>query len=252
MGFAWLVITAQLGALVPDPPRCMALPTRRTTHLFDLTSSSNHKCATSMCFMPPMPCLWRLCPVALASITSTSCTTNPKVAHHRRESLCHCAKGRVHAACSPHICAQAHEGLLLTVLDLHRKELKILVRQVWSTASATAKEPLHVHSTSPNTSPSMNSSWMSDMASFHAILFRSLSSTGRCFHSSWPNRLWTSFHSRPSRRPLSRQVRTRTNRHWSPPVLLALPSQLLETCCAPPPQSLPSSEAEVLETSRSK
>ena len=63
---------------VPISATCCSLPTRHTTNLFDLTPSCNHKCATSKCFMWPIPCLWIMSSMALASITSASFTTNPR------------------------------------------------------------------------------------------------------------------------------------------------------------------------------
>ena len=45
------------------------------------------------------------------------------------------------------ILPRTHGGLILFVLDPHRKELEVLVRPLWTTAPLTAKEPLHVHRT---------------------------------------------------------------------------------------------------------
>ena len=50
----------------PDHRPVLALdPTR-------LTSSCHHGRATPMCFMRPIPGLWRMCSMALASVTNTS------------------------------------------------------------------------------------------------------------------------------------------------------------------------------------
>ena len=48
---AFLLIILMLSALVPMSAGLSSLLTRRTFNLIDLTSSCNHKCATSMCFI---------------------------------------------------------------------------------------------------------------------------------------------------------------------------------------------------------
>ena len=66
-----------LSAFVPMSARLSSRLTRRTPNLFDLTSSCNHKCATSMCLMLPIPCRWRMCCYAFASMINTGFTAKP-------------------------------------------------------------------------------------------------------------------------------------------------------------------------------
>ena len=61
-------------------------PARRTIKLFDMTSSCNHKCATSMPFMRPAPCLWRTWSVATASNHQHKCQRKSKT-HHRHDAF---------------------------------------------------------------------------------------------------------------------------------------------------------------------
>ena len=56
-----------------------SLLTLRTRSLWDLILSGTHKYATSMCcFNFPIPCLWRMCSVAFASMASNGFTAKPK------------------------------------------------------------------------------------------------------------------------------------------------------------------------------
>ena len=67
-----------LSAFVPTSERMSALLTRRTFNLFDATSPCNHKCVTSMCFILPLQCQWKMCSVAFATMTNIGFTAKPK------------------------------------------------------------------------------------------------------------------------------------------------------------------------------
>ena len=56
MSHACLLMLVLPSAFVPMSARLSSLLTRRTLNLSDMTSSCNHKCATSMCFILPILC----------------------------------------------------------------------------------------------------------------------------------------------------------------------------------------------------
>ena len=78
MDVACFLMILLLIAFVPMSARVSSLLTLRILNLFDLTSSCNQKCATSVCFILPIPCRWRMCSVAGASMISTRFTANPE------------------------------------------------------------------------------------------------------------------------------------------------------------------------------
>ena len=78
MDVACFLMILLLSAFVPMSAMLSSLLTRRTLYLVDLTSPCNHKCATSMYFNLPIPCRWRMCSVAFASMTNTGFATKHK------------------------------------------------------------------------------------------------------------------------------------------------------------------------------
>ena len=70
----WLLL---LSGLVRRSAAFFSLLTLRTPNLLDPISSCNHKYATSMCFILPIPCLWRMCSVAFAPMANTSRNPDP-------------------------------------------------------------------------------------------------------------------------------------------------------------------------------
>ena len=64
-------ITVLLSSFVSKSATFSSLLTLRTRSLWDLISSCTHNYATSMCYNFPIPCLWRMCSVAFASMAST-------------------------------------------------------------------------------------------------------------------------------------------------------------------------------------
>ena len=64
-------ITVVLSGFIPRSATFSSLLTLRTRRLCDRISSCTHKYSTSMCFNFPIPCLWRICSVAFASMANT-------------------------------------------------------------------------------------------------------------------------------------------------------------------------------------